>query len=100
VTEDLVPEPPDEEEEPNERQAELDFEAAMQKYMEILGQREGLLVEWFLITAEHVETGDGRAATVNGIYGPYNQRVFSAAGLLRYATVLIDERIRDFEDDG
>lgn len=86
-------------EEVNEREAEAEFEAAIAKYMAALGQREGLVVDWFLITAEHVDTGHDRTMTAYGYYGPHAQRLHNGLGLLNYAQLRLQERTQRTIDD-
>lgn len=69
------------------------LEEAIKEYMEAHEHNEGLLVDWVLVTAQHFDEGDGNTATANAIYGPPNQRLYHALGLLDYAIVKIKRNV-------
>lgn len=75
--------------------AEAKFEEQISEFLKSKGgdADEGILVDWMLLTAHHLEEAEG-SATGYGIYGPKHQRVHQAAGLVEYARVKLDKAIR------
>lgn len=78
----------------DKKTAEANLEKAIQDYVQVVVGEDtdpGLLIDWLVITAHHIEEGDGVTATANGIYGPKNQRLYAAAGLVKYADIKINQ---------
>lgn len=80
------------------RDHEIKLEEALKEFLNAEGHGEGLLVDWFLITSQHIDEGDGTTGTGLGMYGPQHQRLYSAAGLLHYAAIKIDQKIQSPSD--
>lgn len=73
-------------------EARENLEKAIKEYVETFESYEedpGLLIDWLLITAHHIADESG-TATANGIYGPPDQRLYGAAGLVAYAKLKVE----------
>jgi hypothetical protein len=79
------------------KEADSELEEAIKKYLMAQGHDEGLLFDWFLITAQHIVLDEG-SATALGHYQPSNTPIYQTAGLLRYATRLVDTILVNSED--
>lgn len=70
----------------------MKFETALEEYLAARGDNEGLLIDWVVITAHHIDDGESHTMTANGIYGPSHQRLHNALGLVSYAKLKIENR--------
>lgn len=75
------------------KMAEENLEEAIKDFLATCGHDEGLLVDWMLVTAHHIDSGDGDTWTANGIYGPREQPIYRAAGLVTYAQIKVSQKL-------
>lgn len=73
-------------------ESDAKFEEAVKQYLTAQGYDDGLVVDWFLITAQHMVEEDGAGSTALSVFGPYGQPIYRAAGLIQYALNKINER--------
>lgn len=76
------------------KKAQAKFEAAMEEYLEVVdGSPDGLMVDWFLITAYHHDHGEQGTATSVSTNAPVDQRLYQQIGLLDFAITAARSRI-------
>lgn len=51
-------------------------------HADVAGGTPGILVDWVVVTATHLDLGDGQSATDHGIFGPIEGASYRAVGLL------------------
>ena len=68
------------------------FAEALQEFLNSQGAPHGLLMDWIVVSAEHIAEQGGTSTAV-GIWGPDDQPIYRRAGLLKYATERIDLEI-------
>lgn len=68
------------------------FEVALKEFLQSQGYDDGLVVDWLLISAQHIIEDDGSSSTALALSGPTTQPIYRAAGLVKYANRVIDKR--------
>lgn len=76
---------------PEEKAALEKFHEAVEEYVRSSGG-EGLVIDWMLVTAEHLVEEDG-SATALATYVSREQSIYRTAGLVNYARIKIDNTI-------
>lgn len=77
----------------NNKEAEETFDQAVRDYLEALDYGDGLLVDWLLVTAQHIVEDDGSSSTGQAIHVSREQPLYRTSGLARYAMKKTDARM-------
>lgn len=73
------------------------LEDAIKEYQASRGHDDGLLVDWVLITAQHIPEADGESLTANAVYCPSHQPLYRMSGLLKYGEIRVAQRYNEPE---
>ena len=84
----------------NKEKAEEKFENAIREYLEAHEYGDGLLIDWMMVTAQHIPHEDGSSGTSLTILTSPSQSVYRSMGLARYAVVKTEKAVaRRLGDD-
>lgn len=67
------------------QEAQEKFEQAIKEYLESQDFGDGLLIDWIMVTAQHIPKEDGSSATTLSILTSPQQSIYRSIGLARYA---------------
>lgn len=67
------------------QEAQEKFEQAIKEYLETIDFGDGLLIDWIMVTAQHIPHEDGSSGTTLSILTSPQQSVYRSIGLARYA---------------
>lgn len=67
------------------KEADEKFEKAIEEYLGEIGYGDGLLIDWIMVTAQHIPHEDGSTGTSLSILTSPHQSVYRSIGLARYA---------------
>lgn len=76
-----------------DRKADEKLGKAIEEYLEAQGHTDGLLIEWLLVTAQHIPLDDGGSATGVGVYVDSDQAIYRSIGLAHYAVKVVESEI-------
>lgn len=77
---------------PTEKDAGEIFHEAVRIYLEHLGYGDGLLVDWMLVSAQHLIV-DGGSATSMSVVVSREQPIYRTAGLIAYANAQNEKKL-------
>ncbi len=77
---------------PEEQEAIDKFEEAVREYTRFY-EVEGLIIDWLLVTAEHIAEDDGGSSTGLAMYVSPTQSIYRTSGLANYAKIRVDENM-------
>lgn len=66
-------------------EAEAKLEEAIREFLVFKEHDDGLVLDWVLVTAQHIDRGEDGIFTATGMYVPVHQKIHHTAGLVRYA---------------
>lgn len=78
---------------PEQKAADTAFEDAIRALLAAYGATEGPLMEWILLTAQHVDEGDGTTATATSHWVAPGQPLHRSLGLLGYSETRVRAHI-------
>lgn len=67
------------------KEADEKFQAAIEEYLGEIGYGDSLLIDWLVVSAQHMPHEDGSTGTSLTILTSPQQSVYRAIGLARYA---------------
>lgn len=71
------------------------LEAAINEYLAATHRKDGLLVDWFLLCAQHIVNDDSTTSTSFSTCAPHDQPLYRAMGMLDYGRSILDMHFMD-----
>lgn len=88
---------------PEEESATEAFEASLKALLEAFGYDRGVLVDWVLVSAQHVipdSDPESRGATAAAMFFRFGQAPYRTDGLLDYGKFLVSKTYNDWASNG
>lgn len=80
------------------KKADDKFQASVEEYLGEIGYGDGLLIDWLMVTAQHIPHEDGSTGTSLTILTSPQQSVYRAIGLARYAVYKTEKSLDRTEE--
>lgn len=77
------------------KEADEKFEAAINEYLASKGYGDGMLIDWMLVTAQHISHDDGESSTALSVHVEATQSVYRGVGLARYAVKKTEQQMEN-----
>lgn len=77
---------------PSDQSADDIFHEAVRVYLEHVGYGDGLLVDWMLVSAQHMIVDDGSATSMS-IVVSREQPIYRTSGLIDYAREKTNQKL-------
>lgn len=80
------------------KEADEKFHKAVEEYLGEIGYGDGLLIDWLMVTAQHIPHEDGSSGTSLSILTSSQQSVYRSIGLARYAVYKTEKSLERTEE--
>lgn len=80
------------------KKADDKFQDAIEEYLGEIGYGDGLLIDWLMVTAQHIPHEDGSTGTSLSILVSPQQSVYRGIGLARYAVYKTEKSLDRTEE--